>query len=217
MSRPAPHLPGFRALFLTAFTASVLAACSGGPQTAPAGEPTPAQSTTPAPTPAQSTTPAPTPTDTATPATYPALTADPSYIANNVIYWWESGGDGEFVNVISDAVDVQDLKTSNFWAYDFGTFFRTLDRVRAYGPIPDVKTQATWSAALKDLNDGAADILNATRLDGTQSQSPREAAQEAQGWKEFDEGIKHLKATQTRLHRTFGLTPPNDPWKEDLP
>ncbi|MEU6594095.1 hypothetical protein ABZ923_33625 [Streptomyces sp. NPDC046881] len=207
MSRPARHLPRVRALFLTAFTASVLAACSSGPQTTPADEPTPAQTPTPALTPA----------NPATPTTHSALTADPSYIANNVIYWWDSGGKGKLVNLISTAVDVQDLQTSNDWAYDFGPFFNTLDRVREYGPIPDVKTQATWSAALKHLQDGAGDILNATRLDGTQSQSPSEAAQETQGWKEFDEGIKYLKATQTRLHRTFGLTLPNDPWKEDLP
>ncbi|MEU6064942.1 hypothetical protein ABZ864_10725 [Streptomyces sp. NPDC047082] len=207
MSRPARHLPCVRALFLTAFTASALAACSGGPQTTPAGGPTPAQTPTPALTPA----------DTATPTTHSALTADPSYIANNVIYWWESGGERELVSLISTAVDVQDLQTSNDWVYDFGPFFDTLDRVREYGPIPDVKTQATWSAALKHLHDGAGDVLNSTRLDGMHSQSPSEAAQETRGWKEFDEGIRRLKATQTRLHRTFGLTPLNDPWEEDLP
>ncbi|MGA5042076.1 hypothetical protein ACPCA8_34380 [Streptomyces capoamus] len=212
MSRPARQLPGVRALFLTAFTASALAACSSGPQTTPADEPSPAQT----PTPAQTATPALTPTNPATPTTHSALTTDPSYIANNVVYWWESGGEGELVSSISSAVDVQDLRTSNVWAYDFGPFFDTLDRIREDDPIPDVKTQATWSAALKHLHDGAGDIFDATRLDGMQSQSPSEAAQETRGWKEFDEGIKYLKATQRRLHRTFGLTLLNDPWKEDL-
>ncbi|MFJ4526244.1 hypothetical protein ACIP4Y_35925 [Streptomyces sp. NPDC088810] len=207
MNRPARHPPRIRTLFLTAFTASALAACSGGPQTTPTDEPTPAQTATPALT----------PVDTATPTTHSALTADPSYIANNVIYWWNSGGESEFVSLVSQAVDIQDLQTQDDWVHDFGPFFDTLDRVREYGPIPDRKTQATWSAALSHLRHGAGGILNANRLASPQSKSPSEAAQEARGWKQFSEGIKDLKATQTRLHRTFGLTPLNDPWEKDVP
>jgi hypothetical protein len=197
----ARHLRRLRVVVLAAVTAALLAACSGDPGAAPTAEPTPTDSATPF------AEPTPTPTASATPTT------DPSQIANNVTYWYESGGEEQIVSVINMAAEIQARHARRAWIVDFSHFFPTVHDAQKYDPIPDRKTQTAWSTALGHLNNGAGDILDSSQLGIVQSQSPEQVKQEARGWKEFGEGIKGLKAVEARLHRTFGLDPLTDPWE----
>ncbi|WP_221353506.1 hypothetical protein [Streptomyces beigongshangae] len=218
MNRPARRLPPVGALLLGAVTAAALGACSDHPRATPAAGPAPARTSTPAPVPTSARTPAPAstpgPADSATATTRPPLTADPSYIANNVVLWWRSGGETELISVIDGAAHVQDLRTRNGWTYDFGRFFDSLDRARAYGPVPDRRTQASWAAALRQLDDGAGDVYRANRhgMSG-RTRSPGEVRLENRGWRRIGAGVEQLKATERRLHRAFALVPRADAWQ----
>jgi hypothetical protein len=169
----ARHLRRLRVVVLAAVTAALLAACSGDPGAAPTAEPTPTDSATPF------AEPTPTPTASATPTT------DPSQIANNVTYWYESGGEEQIVSVINMAAEIQARHARRAWIIDFSHFFPTVHDAQKYDPIPDRKTQTAWSTALGHLNNGAGDILDSSQLGIVQSQSPEQVKQEARGWKEF--------------------------------
>ncbi|SOD91474.1 hypothetical protein [Streptomyces sp. Ag109_G2-15] len=98
--------------------------------------------------------------------------------------------------------------------YDFSGYFPTVQGAQKNQPIPDSKTQAAWSTALKHINNGAGNVYEALpHLGAVQTMSPKQEKQEARGWKEFGEGIKGLKAVQARLHRNFGLELRTDPWE----
>jgi hypothetical protein len=200
MKPPARHLSCVHALVFTAVTAVTLAACSGDPGAMPTAEPTPNDSTT------SIVDQLLTPTESAAPTAYPSAT-DPAQIANNVALWYESGGKEELTGVRGEAEAVYSHHDDDFWFIDFSRLFDQVHEAQEYPPIPDRKTQAAWSAALKHVSNGGGDVFNATRFGTAQSQSAERAKQEAQGWKELAEGIKGLKAVEARLHRTFGLDP----------
>ncbi|MGW7091671.1 hypothetical protein [Streptomyces sp. NPDC054874] len=120
------------------------------------------------------------------------------------------------VSLIEEAEKAQSGRPSEKEAFelvilDFSGLEGALSTARLFGSIPDPKTQRTWSAAIDRLDDGAREVL-ASAPEGRTFQSPAEAGQAFRGWNTFDEGLKSLKETGSRLDRTFGLKPPSDPW-----
>ncbi|MEV1078319.1 hypothetical protein AB0I98_08705 [Streptomyces sp. NPDC050211] len=110
-----------------------------------------------------------------------------------------------------EAEEVYAQHAEGDWVIDFTWYFDRVHEAQKYPPIPDRKTQAAWSAALKHVNNGGDDILDSTRLGTVESQSAEQAKEEARGWKELAEGIKDLKALEVRLHDVFGLDPLTSP------
>lgn len=96
---------------------------------------------------------------------------------------------------------------------DFSGLEGALSTARLFGWIPDPKTRRTWSATIDRLDVGAREVLSSAP-EGRTFQSPVEAGQALRGWHTFDEGLKSLRKTGSRLDRTFGLKPPSDPWDE---
>lgn len=193
-----------RVLLFGAVAVALLTACSDTSRTSRVAEPTPSVSATP--------TAEPTPTSTHTARATPST--DPSQVAGNVTYWFDSGGESQLVSVINAAAEIRASHHPGAELIDFSTYFPTVHEAQKYRPIPDGRTQAAWSTALKHLNNGAGDVYEALPHLGTgQSMGPEQEKQEARGWKEFGEGIKGLKAVQARLHRSFGLVLLTDPWE----
>jgi hypothetical protein len=187
-------------------TAVLLTACSGS------SDPNPDESTTgaaEAPQSAEVTPATTTPETTAAPET-----TDPTMIANNVIYWYGSGGDSQLNGVIRAAVDIrEETRSQDGWVIDFGPFFDEVHDAQKYAPIPDRETQTAWKSALKHLNSGAGDVYDSTAFGRVETQSPKQQKQEARGWKEFDQGVKALKTVDSRVHGTFHVERPStDPW-----
>ncbi|MBT2365912.1 hypothetical protein J7E88_11495 [Streptomyces sp. ISL-10] len=201
MKQPARHL----ALAFTALTAAVnLAACSTAPGVAPATEPTPADTTT-------AITDLLTPTESTPPTYYPSATTS-AQTAANVELWYESGGEEQITGVRRQAEEVYSHHDQDMWVIDFTWFFDDVKEAQEYPPIPDPKTQAAWSTALKHINEGGGAVYDATRLDtGESSQSTEKARQMDRGWKELAKGIKGLSAVEERLNRTLGLEPLSAP------
>jgi predicted small secreted protein len=197
MKQPTRHL----ALVFTALTAAVtLAACSTAPGTAPATEPTPTDTTT-------TIDDLLTPTESTPPTHYPSATTS-ARTAANVALWYGSGGEEQITGVHRLAEEVHSHHDEEMWVIDFTWVFDGVREAQEYPPIPDPKTQAAWSAALKDISEGGGAVYDATRLGtGDSSQSAEEARQVERGWKELAKGIKGLKAVEERLGRTFGLEP----------
>ncbi|MFF3322552.1 hypothetical protein [Streptomyces sp. NPDC002889] len=189
------------ALVFTALTAAVtLAACSTAPGAEPATEPTPTDTTTAITDPL-------TPTESTPPTHYPSATTS-AQTAANVALWYEAGGEEQITGVRGQAEAVHSHHDEDLWVIDFTPFFDDVHEAQEYPPIPDPKTQAAWSAALKHISEGGGAVYDATRLDiGESSQSAEEARQMDLGWKELAKGVKGLKAVEERLSRTFGLEP----------
>ncbi|GGW49865.1 hypothetical protein [Streptomyces xantholiticus] len=195
MRQPTRHL----ALVFTALTAAVaLAACSTAPGAAPATGPTATDATTAIADPL-------TPTESTPPTHYPSATTS-ARTAANVALWYESGGEEQISAVHRQAEEVYSHHDEDMWVIDFTWFFDYVREAQEYPPIPDPKTQAAWSAALKNISEGGGAVYDATRLGtGETSQSAEEARQVERGWKELAKGIKGLEAVEERLGRTFGL------------
>ncbi|MGW7056130.1 hypothetical protein [Streptomyces sp. NPDC054887] len=189
-----------RALLLTVVTAVSLTGCSGGDSGAtPAAGPT--RTSAPA---ADPTTPSATPTPTTA-----------AQIADSVTEWYETGGETVMVSLISEAAKVQaGRKPSSVGTVhvDFGPLFDTIPTAEAYGDIADPAIRTAWSKAVVHLGSGAREVL-ASSPRPYAFPSAEQSEQAHRGWREFDRGIKGLKAAQARLDRTFGLKPPADPWK----
>lgn len=119
------------------------------------------------------------------------------------------------VSLIKEAVKAQSGRPSEdmeLVTLDFGGLMDALTTARLFSSLPDPKTRTVWSAAIDQLEAGAREVLDSAPEVGL-IQSPQETGQALQGWHTFDEGIKSLKATQARLHRTFGLKASPDPWE----
>ncbi|TXS42793.1 hypothetical protein EAO72_13120 [Streptomyces sp. or43] len=188
---------------LTVATAVLLSACSGaGSDRATSGSTPTAQPTS---SPPRTSSPSPTPTPT------PTTTAE---IAEAVNSWYTYGGETAMVSLIKEAVKAQSGRPSEdmeLVTLDFGGLMDALTTARLFSSLPDPRTRTAWSAAIDQLEAGAREVLDSAPEVGL-IQSPQETGQALQGWHTFDEGIKSLKATQARLHRTFGLSPSPDPW-----
>ncbi|MBT2896041.1 hypothetical protein HET64_04990 [Streptomyces sp. McG3] len=200
-------------LLLTAVTAVLLTACAEAGSAPAAGGPTPSARPTPAATssPAPSSARPPSPTASPTPSTAAEMT-------EAVTHWYEYGGETAMVSLVEEAVKAQSGRPSEKEEFelvilDFSGLEGALDTARLFGSIPDPKTERTWSAAIDRLDEGAREVL-ASAPEGRTFQSPAEAGQALRGWNTFDEGLKSLQKTGSRLDRTFGLKPPSDPWEE---
>ncbi|MFJ9111954.1 hypothetical protein [Streptomyces sp. NPDC102283] len=139
-------------------------------------------------------------------------------MAEAVTHWYRYGGETAMVSLIEEAVKAQSGRPGESEDFalvilDFSGLEGALSTVRMLGSIPDPRTQRTWSAALDRLDEGSREVL-ASAPEGRTFQSPAEAGQALRGWNTFDEGLKSLKKTESRLDRTFGLKPPSDPWGE---
>ncbi|MFI2778319.1 hypothetical protein [Streptomyces sp. ALB3] len=194
-------------LLLPLVTAVLLTGCSeAGPQASPSAATQRARTPTPAP----SATPSPTP---ATPPA-PSTAAE---IAEAVDHWYEFGGGTAMTSLIEETVKAGARRPTEDLAIvtvDFEDLLQALTTARLFGSVPDPRTQAAWSAALENLENGAQGVLDSAS-ETSLFQSPAETAQMWQGWDTFDKGVKNLKAVQARLDGTFGLKPPSDPWKEE--
>lgn len=208
---PVANRPGrARALLLpllTVVTAAVLlSACAGADSDPANGGATPAAQPTP------TATSSPSPTATPTPTPTPTTAAE---IAEAVNSWYTYGGETAMVSLIKEAVKAQSGRPNaemELVTLDFGGLMDALTTARLFSSLPDPKTRTAWSGAIDQLEAGAREVLDSAP-EGRLIQSPQETGQALQGWHTFDEGIKSLKATQARLHRTFGLSPSPDPWE----
>lgn len=164
--------------------------------------------------------PSSTPTSSPTASRSPSPTASPTpstaaEITEAVTQWYEYGGETAMVALIAEAVKAQADRPDGdlqLVIVDFEGLTNAIGTARAFGSVPDPKTQRAWSAALDGLDDGAREVLHSASGD-TLIQSPQEAAQALRGWETIDDGVKSLKASQERLRRSFGLQPSEDPWK----
>ncbi|MFJ1804439.1 hypothetical protein [Streptomyces sp. NPDC088180] len=166
--------------------------------------------------PSSALTPASSPTASGSPSSTASPTpSTPAEITEAVTQWYEYGGETAMVALITEAVKAQDDRPDGdmqLVIVDFEGLTNAIGTARAFGSVPDPKTQRAWSAALEGLDDGAREVLGSASGD-TLIQSPQEAAQALRGWETLDEGVKSLKAAQKRLHRSFGLYPSDNPWK----
>lgn len=198
-------------LLLTALTAVLLLSACTGPDSAPAkNASTPAAPPTSPATSSPPPSPPPSPTPTASPT--PTTAAE---IAEAVNHWYMYGGETAMVSLIKEAVKAQSGRPRadlELVILDFDGLEEAISTARLFSSLPDPKTQTAWSAAIDHLDEGAQEVLASAPESGL-IQSPEDAGQAARGWHTFDEGIKSLRATQTRLNRTFGLRPSPDPWK----
>ncbi|EHM25798.1 hypothetical protein SPW_5827 [Streptomyces sp. W007] len=196
-------------LLLTVVTAVLLTACAGAESGPAAGGATPPAR----PTPTATSSPTPTASPTASPT--PSTAAE---ITEAVTQWYEYGGGTAMVSLIEEAEKAQSGRAGEEEEFalvilDFSGLDEAISTARLFGSIPDPKTQKTWSAAIERLDEGAREVL-ASAPEGRTFQSPAEAGQALRGWNTFDEGLKNLKKTVTRLDRAFGLKPPSDPWEK---
>lgn len=197
-------------LVLPMVAAALLSACAGADSGSADGRPTPtataASSATPAPPPSPSPSPTPTPTTTAE-------------IAEAVSSWYTYGGETAMVSLIREAVKAQAGRPRSdmeLVTLDFSGLTDALRTARLFSALPDPETRTAWAASIEHLDKGAREVLDSAPKSGL-IQSPQETGQALRGWNTFDEGLKNLKAAQTRLHRTFGLKPSPDPWEAKQP
>ncbi|MFG2651318.1 hypothetical protein [Streptomyces sp. NPDC048436] len=189
------------ALVLAGVIATTLAACSADPGATPTTEPTTAESTSPIDR-------FLTPTESVPPTAYPSAT-NSEQVANNVVSWYESGGEEQITGVRDRSKEIYSHHAEDNWSIDFSLFFDRSKEAQEYPPIPDRKTQAAWSTALKHVRSGASDIYMSNQLGIVRGS--KEVKREAHGWKELAQGVKGLKAIEARLHREFGLDPLTSP------
>ncbi|MFH8939438.1 hypothetical protein [Streptomyces griseosporeus] len=158
--------------------------------------------------------PQPTPTPSSSPpSASPSASVSLSPRAA-VTGWFTSGGEDQLVDVMGVAADVQARHERDALIIDFTGLFDTVHAAQKYAPIPDRATQTAWKTALQHLSSGAGDVYNASALGRGTEDDPKSREQIDHGWKEFGEGVKGLKALQTRLHRQFGLDLRTDPWAD---
>jgi hypothetical protein len=185
------------ALVFTTVTAVTLTACSAAPGTTPTAEPAAVESTSWS-------------DSYLTPSESVPPTVDPSatgrwQIAGNVDFWYEAGGEEQITGVREEAKEIYSHHAEDSWVIDFSMFFDYVDGALEYPPIPDRKTQAAWSTALKHIKYGGADVRGANQIGIVRN--PEQVRREAHGWKELAKGIEGLDAVEARLHHTFGIGP----------
>nr|WSU77768.1 hypothetical protein OG499_34555 [Streptomyces anulatus] len=200
-------------LLLTVVTAVLLTACAGAESGPASGGATPPAR----PTPTATSSPTPSSTRPSSPTTSPTPSTA-AEITEAVTQWYEYGGGTAMVSLIEEAEKAQSGRPDEEEEFalvilDFSGLDEAISTARLFGSIPDPKTQKTWSAAIERLDEGAREVL-ASVPQGRTFQSPTEAGQAFRGWRTFDEGLKNLKKTVTRLDRAFGLKPPSDPWEK---